>query len=51
MALSPEPILGMKWGTAGRLLPHMNGGLELILLTAETACLHAVALSPDAVNK
>lgn len=51
MAVCPEPILGIKWGTPGRLLPHMNGGLELIMLSAETACLHAVALSPDSVNK
>ena len=51
MAVCPESILGMKWGTPGRLLPLMNGGQELVILSADTATLHAVALPPEAVNK
>ena len=49
VALSPDPVLGMRWGTPGRLLPT-HTGLELVMLSA-TSTLHAVALSHDVVDK
>lgn len=49
LAVSPDPIIGMKWGTPGRLLP-MHGGLELLALTS-SATLHAISILPPIVDK
>lgn len=44
-----EPILGMKWGTPGRLVPPSHAGLELLFLT-ESAALHAIKIPVDVVR-
>jgi hypothetical protein len=44
-----DPILGMKWGTPGRLVPPSHAGLELLFLT-ESAALHAIKIPVDVVK-
>lgn len=46
-----EPILGMRWSTPGRLLPPLQGGLELMFLSSGTSSLHAISISPDIVER
>lgn len=45
-----SPVLEMKWGTPGRLVPPAHSGLELLVLT-ESACLTAIRVPMDLVRK
>ena len=49
VAFCHEPILGMKWGRAGHLVPPSHSGLELIFLTA-SASLYAIRISGDVLK-
>ena len=43
LATCCEPILALRWGTPGRLLPSMYGSLELLAVT-ESAALHVIRI-------
>lgn len=48
--IKKDTLLGMKWGTPGRLIPPSYPGLELLMLT-ESATLTALKLSGEVVSK
>jgi hypothetical protein len=50
LASCAQKILGMKWGTPGRLVPPFHGGFELLLLTA-SATLHALKVPLEVVRR
>jgi hypothetical protein len=50
LATCKESILGVKWGTPGRLLPPAHPGLELLVMT-ESAVLHAVKIPTEVVKR
>ena len=50
LASCTQRLLGLKWGTPGRLVPPFHGGFELIMLT-ESAILHAVKVPLESVKK
>lgn len=41
----------MKWSTPGRLLPPLQGGLELIYISSGSSSLHAISIPPDTVER
>lgn len=43
-------ILGMKWGTPGRLIPPTHGGLELLVFT-DNGLLQAIKITPEVTSK
>jgi WD40 repeat protein len=47
---SCDSIIGMRWGTPGRLCPPAHAGMELLVFT-ESCMLHPIKLSPDVVYK
>jgi len=49
-SIQSDTVLGMRWGTPGRLIPPSHGGLELLVLT-ESALITAVRLPQDVVRK
>jgi hypothetical protein len=50
LAVCSQRILGMKFGTPGRMVPPFHGGFELLALT-ESATLHALKVPVDAVRR
>lgn len=49
LATIDETILGMRWGTPGRLVPPSHSGLELLIFT-ESARIQAIKIAADVVN-
>ena len=49
IATSCEPVLGVRWGTPGRLLPSTCGSLELLAIT-DSAALHIIRIPIETVE-
>jgi hypothetical protein len=50
LAQSLDPVLGVRWGVPGRLLPPMHNGQEMLFLSA-SACIHAVRVPAEVMWK
>lgn len=50
LAQSPDPVVGVRWGKPGRLVPPMHNGQEMLFLST-SSCLHAVSIPADTMNR
>lgn len=50
LAQCPDPIVGVRWGKPGRLIPPMHNGQEMLFLST-SSCLHAVAIPVEKINR
>lgn len=50
LATCCEPILGMRWGNSGRLMPSAQGGLDLHMMT-DSAALHIIKIPKETLDR